>query len=89
MTYAADDDDVELGTAEAGCLSTHWPRGLQWTHLQLISFAIAPVVLIIVHLLKRLSGGAIANESPVLVVVQNAVMKTLYLFRYDDKMVSS
>jgi hypothetical protein len=32
----------------------------------LISFAIAPVVLLIVHLLKRRSGGAIANESTVL-----------------------
>ncbi len=38
---------------------------IQWTHLQLISFAIAPVVLLIVHLLKRRSGGAIANESTV------------------------
>ncbi len=40
---------------------------VQWTHLQLISFAIAPVVLLIVHLLKRPSGGAIANESTVIV----------------------
>ncbi len=31
----------------------------------MISFAIAPVVLLIVHLLKRRSGGAIANESTV------------------------
>ncbi len=35
------------------------------THLQLISFATAPVVLLIVHLLKRRSGGAIANEPTV------------------------
>jgi hypothetical protein len=34
---------------------------VQWTHLQLISFAIAPLVLRIVHLLKRRSGGAIAS----------------------------
>ncbi len=40
-------------------------KSLQWTHLQLISFAIAHVVLLIVHLLKRRSGGAIANESTV------------------------
>ena len=33
--------------------------------MQLISFAIAPVVLLIVHLLKRRSGGAIAKESTV------------------------
>ncbi len=39
---------------------------LQWTHLQLVSFAIAPVVLLIVHLLKIRSGGAIANESTVM-----------------------
>ncbi len=38
---------------------------LQWTHLQFISFAIAHVVLLVVHLLKRRSGGAIANESTV------------------------
>ena len=33
---------------------------VQCTHLQLISFAIAAVVLLNVHLLKRRSGGAIA-----------------------------
>ncbi len=37
---------------------------IQWTHLQFVSFAIAPVVLLIV-LLKRRSGGGIANESTV------------------------
>ncbi len=40
-------------------------KEIQWTHLQLISFAIAPVVLLIVHLLKRRSEGAIANKSTV------------------------
>ncbi len=38
---------------------------LQWTHLQFISFAIAPDVLLIVVLLKNGVGGAIANESTV------------------------
>ncbi len=38
---------------------------LQWTHLQLISFAIAPVVLLLVLLLKNDDWGAIANESTV------------------------
>ena len=40
---------------------------LQWTHLQLISFAIAPVVRLLVVLLKSDVGGAIANESTVVV----------------------
>ncbi len=47
------------------CFGTVHIEIVQWTHLQLISFAIAPVVLLIVHLLKRRSGGAIANESTV------------------------
>jgi hypothetical protein len=38
---------------------------LQWTHLQLISFAIALDVVLIVVLLKRCFGGAIASESTV------------------------
>ena len=46
---------------------------VQWTHLQFISFAIAHVVLLIVHLLKRRSGGAIANESTVRLSIQKNV----------------
>ncbi len=38
---------------------------LQWTNLQLLSFAIAPVFLLIVLLLKNDDWGAIANESTV------------------------
>ncbi len=40
----------------------------------MISFAIAPVVLLIVHLLKRRSGGAIANESTVQVGASNVLV---------------
>ncbi len=39
---------------------------LQWTHLQWISFAIAPVVLLIVLPLKKHVGEAITHESTVL-----------------------
>ncbi len=35
---------------------------IQWTHLQVISFAIAPVRLLTVVLLEKPFGGAVANE---------------------------
>ncbi len=41
-------------------------KQLQWTHLQLISFAIAPVVLLLVVPSNTTLGGAIANESTVI-----------------------
>ncbi len=45
---------------------TFYPtKKVQLTHLQLISFAIAHVVLLIVSPLKKHVGGAIANESTV------------------------
>ncbi len=61
-----DDDPVtstSIATAVEGTLMQK--QHLQWTHLQLISFAIAPVVLLIVLLLKNDDWGAIANESTV------------------------
>ncbi len=49
------------GQAQPGCSQ----EIVQWTHLQFISFAIAPVVLLVVLLLKNDIGGAIANEPTV------------------------
>ncbi len=40
-------------------------KHVQWTHLHLISFAIALVILLVRLFLKSDVGGAIANESTV------------------------
>ncbi len=81
------DDDVDamfISTTSSvrgdGCLCRLENAVVQWTHLQLISFAIAPVVLLIVHLTKRRSGGAIANESTVQYALPKFPNTTL---RYD------
>ncbi len=41
----------DMGHSQNVCVIGVTLRKVQWTHLQLISFAIAPVVLLIVHLL--------------------------------------